>query len=454
MGNSRLLKMSAKLFEPVDVASLAFFRVTFGLIMVWNVYHYWLDAEDSFLLPIFHFKYYGFSWVKALPGDWIYYLLALLGFLALLITVGLFYRIAAALFFIGLIYVFLLTKELYLNHMYLVCLLSFLLIFIPCYRSFSLDALINPKIRSQVIPAWCLWLVRGQIGIVYFYAGLAKLNPDWLHGEPVRLWLAPLASYPVLGQFFTKEWFVYLVSYGGLGFDLLIVPLLLFRKTRVIGYLWAIMFHLLNVYIFEIGIFPWLMIAATLIFFSPSWPRQVLASIQRKKLDMEEAAPMPKLSPFYRYSATLFVTVYLALQLLIPFRHFLYPGNASWTEEGHRFSWRMKLRDKRSHVIYYVTDPKSQRTWELPPESILRLLTPWQYLKMSIRPDMILEFSHYLAEHFKQNGFPDVEVRARILNSLNGRPHQLLIDPDVDLAKVRARLWSPASWILPLNELK
>jgi len=347
-----LLKKTDKLFEPVDIASLVFFRVSFGLIMLWEVFRYWPRIEWNYLIPIFHFKYYGFEWVKVLPGDGMYYLFVMLGILAVLITLGLFYRVASILFFFGFIYVFLLDQTYYLNHFYLVCLFSFLLIFTPCNRSSSLDALINPTKRSQFIPAWCVWLLRAQIGIVHFYAGLAKLNPDWLHGEPMRAWLAERASYPVLGQFFTEEWAVYLFSYGGLGFDLLIVPLLLFRKTRVIGYIWVIIFNSLNAYLFKIGVFPWLMMSATLIFFSPGWPRQFLATVQQKKLYLEEeAASIPAFSHFYRFSTILFVAVYLTFQLIMPLRHYLYPGNVSWTEEGHRFSWRMKLNRKTKRIV-------------------------------------------------------------------------------------------------------
>ncbi|MCH7769157.1 MAG: HTTM domain-containing protein [Nitrospinae bacterium] len=215
MGNNRILKMSARLFEPVDAASLVFFRVTSGLIMLWHVSGYWPHVEELYLSPLIHFKYYGFGWAQVLPGDGMYYLIFLLGFLASLVTLGLFYQIATILFFFGITYVFLMTQAIYLNHVYLICLLSFLLIFIPCHRSFSLDAIIFPKARSKFAPAWCVWLLRAQIGLVYFYGGIAKLNSDWLHGEPMRTWLAGRTGYPVLGHFFKEEWFVYRLALVG-----------------------------------------------------------------------------------------------------------------------------------------------------------------------------------------------------------------------------------------------
>ncbi len=454
MGSNRILKMSARLFEPVDAASLVFFRVTFGLITLWHVSGYWLHVDELYLSPLIHFKFYGFGWVRVLPGDGMYYLIFLLGFLASLVTLGLFYQIATILFFFGITYVFLITQGIYLNHVYLICLLSFLLIFIPCHRSFSLDAIIFPKARSKFAPAWCVWLLRVQIGLVYFYGGIAKLNSDWLHGEPMRTWLAGRTGYPVLGQFFKEEWFVYLISHGGLGFDLLIVPLLLFRKTRVMGFVMVAGFHLTNNYLFYIGIFPWLMIAATLIFFSPSWPRRLIATIQRKEFHLaDDVASLPSFSPSHRLLTTLCLTLYLCFQLLVPLRHFLYPGNVSWTEEGHRFSWRMRLRSKSGQSIFFVTDPESRRMREYPRDKILDFITPLQYRNMSTRPDMILQFSHYLARRFQDKGYPGVEVRARVLASLNGRAPQLLIDPAVDLVRVKARLWPPAPWVLPLKEV-
>jgi len=456
MRNNRLLKMSAKLFEPVDVASLVFFRMTFGLIMLLEVFRYLPHIERYYLLPKFHFKYYGFGWVKVPPGNGMYFLFGLLAVLALFITFGLFYRMAAILFFFGFTYFFLLEWAYYLNHFYLVCLLSFLLIFIPCHRSFSLDALINPKIRSHVIPAWSLWLLRFQVGIVYFYGGLAKLNPDWLGGEPMRTLLAARMYYTphFVAQFLTEEWVVYLFSYGGVGFDLLIVPLLLFRKTRPFGYLWVIIFNLLNAYLFSLGIFPWLMMAATLLFFPPNWPRQLLARVQRKESPLDhEAASLPEISPFYRLITTHGIILYLAFQLLMPFRQGLYPGSSSWTQEGYFFSWNMMLDTKRHKIVFNVTDPKGGRKREFPSERLRdNILTGRQFRKMSSNPDMIVQFSHFLAERFRKKGFPDGEIRARVNVSLNGRPYQLLIDPEVDLAKVKRRLWPPAPWILPLNE--
>ena len=363
-----------RFFEPVDIASLVYFRVAFGVIMLWEVWRYfdhgWIARY--WIRPTLHFTYYGFDWVHPWPASGMYLHWVALGALAILITLGLWYRISATLFFLGFTYTFLLEQARYLNHFYLICLISFLMIFIPAHRAASLDARWRPSLRSQTAPAWALWLLRGQIGIVYFYGGVAKLNADWGRAEPFRTWLARRTDFPVIGSWFTEEWMVYLLSYGGLVFDLLVVPFLLWRRTRVFAFGGAVLFHLMNARLFSIGIFPWFMIAATALFFAPGWPRRLLAQWwPALNGQHRECAPVAPVA--WRQHATLILLgVYSTLQLLVPLRHSLYPGEVSWTEEGHRFSWRMKLRDKDASARFVVTDPIGGRRWIVDPDDHMR----------------------------------------------------------------------------------
>ena len=278
---------------------------------------------------------------------------------------GSFYRIAAVLFFLGFAHIFLVDMALYLNHFYLVVLVSFLLIFVPANRSCSMDAKLHPEIRSDTVPAWTLWLFLGQLSIVYFYAGLAKLNSDWLQGEPMRMWLGRKTDFPIFGPLFGEEWVVYLLCYGGLLFDLFVVPLLLWRKTRLYAIGAAALFHMMNAYLFRIGIFPWFMLAATLLFLPPAWLRpsnwhRAPGGRGRKRKERtqakhkgHEAISWRDLEPRQRTTFVL-LGVYLILQLVLPFRHFMYPGNVSWTEEGHVFSWHMMLRDKQATARFFL----------------------------------------------------------------------------------------------------
>jgi vitamin K-dependent gamma-carboxylase len=433
--------------QPVDVASLAFFRIAFGVIMVWEVCRYFAlhRIRRYYLEPQFFFSYFGFDWVKPWPGDGMYFHFAALGVLGGLVAFGLFYRLSAALFFVGFTYVFLIDQSLYLNHLYLVSLISFLMIFIPAHRAWSLDARWGITRRAGSVPSLPLWLLRAQVGIVYFFGGIAKLNGDWLRGEPLREWLALRGDLPIVGPVLNETWTVWFVAYGGLFFDLLITPALLWRRTRRWAFGIAVGFHLINSVIFQIGIFPWFMIVATTLFLSPDWPRRWLIRRQPQKLPTREMEPRTELQP----TVVALAAIYLIFQLLMPLRHWLYPGNVNWTEEGHRFSWRMKLRDKSAEAQFYVTDPASGQT---------QLADPGQYLnvnqrsEMVTRPDMILQFAHHLAAEARRNGLgTNMEVRAFVRASLNGRASHLLIDPSVNLA-AEPRTLGPARWIRPLGE--
>ena len=445
-----LRSLPNRLFAPVDILSLVYFRIAFGAIMLWEVYRYfdhgWIARY--WITPTLHFAYYGFDWVRPWGGSGMYLHWVALGALAILIMLGLAYRISATLFFLGFTYAFLLEQARYLNHFYLICLISFLMIFIPAHRAASLDALWRPSIRSQTAPAWALWLLRAQIGIAYFYGGVAKLNADWLRGEPFRMWLARRTDFPLIGSLFTEEWMVSLFNYGGLLFDLLLVPFLLWRRTRLFAFGVAVLFHLMNARLFSIGIFPWFMIAATALFFPPDWPRRLLVRWWPALTPGPPEPPVPASLHQRQHAALVLFALYLIVQCLVPLRHYLYPGNVSWTEDGHRFAWHMKLRDKDASALFVVTDPSGEEAWVVDPSDHLR---SWQEDEMSSRPDMILQFAHYLADEMRKVGHVQVEVRAIVEASLNGREPQLLIDPTVDLAR-EPRTLKPASWIVPLMQ--
>jgi hypothetical protein len=444
-------QLESRLFESVDVASLAAFRVAFGVIMLSEVWRYFHNdwIQRYYVEPTFHFAYYGFGWLRPLPNVGIRLLFVGLGVCAVGVALGAWYRASAALFCLGFAYVFLIDEARYLNHFYLVCLVSLLMACLPAHRIWSIDARRRPELRCVAVATWSLWIMRAQVGIVYVYGGVAKLNADWLSGEPARMWLNNRTMRGLIPPALDSDAWVYVICYGGLLFDLLIVPLLLWRRTRATAFVIMVSFHVTNSWLFEIGIFPWFMIAATTLFLSPSWPRRLLRHGEAAVKLSDEAT----LRRTPRQRATLVLLgVYVAIQLLVPLRHWLYPGNVSWTEEGHRFSWHMKLRSKQADARFFVHDPATDETWEVDPSSFL---TPWQYRKMATQPDMLLQFGHLIAEEFtarnpRAAGTAPVEVHADVVASLNDRPPQTLIDPAVDLAATPRGLL-PASWIVPLG---
>ena len=444
---SKILK---QLFSPIDISILVYFRIIFGAIMFWQVLRYFENdwIAKYWIEPTFHFTYYGFDWIRPWPGELMYVHFIGLGILAICILVGFKYRISTTLFFLGFTYIFLLDETQYLNHFYLIIWISFLMIFVPANRAFSIDALRNPSLRTDTVSSWSLWLLRAQIGIVYFFGGIAKLNSDWLRGEPMRMWIEYRTSFPLLGQFFREEWMVYFLSYGALLLDLLVVPFLIWKKSRWYAFGIVTIFHIMNFQLFNIGIFPWFMIFATLLFFSPNWPRRMVYFFQK----VHDNKQLLHLNKNEKEQTKKIITIlflsFLVIQIAIPLRHHFYPGEVSWTEEGHNFSWHMKLRDKESsYIAFYAIDPTTGEIWEI---NTSNDLTDRQYEKMSTRPDMILLYAHHIADELRQEGYDQIEIRVAAYTLLNNREPQLLIDPSVDLA-AQTRTLLPKTWILPLK---
>ncbi len=425
-------------FKAIDIAPLVLFRIAFGAIMLWEVWRYFhFDRINRYYInPTFYFSYFGFEWLSPLPGTGMTWLFHILGGLSICIIIGLFYRPVMVLFFLCFSYIFLLDMAQYLNHFYLISLMSFLLIFVPAHRAFSVDVWLNPDRRSQTAPAWTLWILRWQLAIVYFFGGIAKLNGDWLRGEPMRLWLSERIDFPLIGRFFTVDWIPYFFSYGGLLLDLLIVPLLLWHRTRWFALLAVAFFHLMNARLFNIGVFPWFALAGTVVLFlPPHWLhfRWLGTSTQ----DYTVPATLTR-------SHNLILALimgYFAFQILIPLRHFLYPGDVNWTEEGHKFAWHMRLRSKRGNVSFHATDTHTNTTTMMDLE---QYLSSRQFRQMINRPEMILELAQEL-------GSEHTEIRVWNIVSLNDRAYQLVIDPSVNLAAA-SRSLGHVDWILPLEQ--
>jgi hypothetical protein len=121
----------------------------------------------------------------------------------------------------------------------------------------------------------------------------------------------------------------------------------------------------------------------------------------------------------------------------------------SWTEEGHRFAWHMKLRKKHSMLAIHVTDPVTGRRWSIDPRTDL---SPRQLRKLGTFPDVMLQYVHHHRDRLRAEGIANPIITVDWRCSLNGRPYQQLVDPTVNLAAIERSL-RHATWIVPLNEL-
>lgn len=424
-----LPRLRAALSAPLDAASLVAFRVAFGLLMFAGTVRFalrgWID--ELYVAPDFHFHYWGFGWIEPLPRAGMWAVFAAIAALSLLIAAGVWYRAAVALFFVLFTYVELIDRATYLNHYYFISVAALLLLALPIGRGVT------------TAPAWALYALRAQIGLVYVFAGLAKLRPDWLlHAQPLKIWLAAHGDFPLLGPLFRLPWTPYAMSWAGALFDLTVPFLLLRPRARPWAYAAVVGFHGLTGALFPIGMFPWIMASAALIFFPPDWPcrladRLAPGTCSRGPVPRTTLAPAPPL-------LLAAISLHLALQLALPLRRLAYPGETAWTEEGFRFAWQVMLVEKVGAVTFRVRDPATGRERRIDPEP---RLTAQQAKQMAFQPDMILEYAHHLAaEH------PGAEVRADAFVTYNGRPNARLIDPDTDLARERDTL-APKPWILP-----
>lgn len=441
--------MLKKLFQPIDIAPLIFFRVVVGsLITIELAGEVLTNYNADFFHPEFHFSYLFFQWLEPWPPFWMHLHFLLNVLLGVFVTLGLFYRFSAFLLFLGTTSAFLMEKSVFINHTYLYCLTAFLMIFLPANKAWSLDVKRNPGLLQSSAPAWTVWILLFQISVVYIFAGLAKLNPDWLAGKPMMYWLPPKSHYYIIGPILDEPWLPYLISWGGVSFDLLIVPLMLWRKTRPYAFVVAIIFHLTNVSIFGIGTFPWYSIAMTALFFDPVVFRRL--PILRKKLPPYRPINFAvALRPALRNTIAVFLGLYVFVQIAIPLRQYFYRAdNTSWTEEGHNFSWHMMLRSKWGSVHYTVLDPASGQEWKEDPRDYV---TDHQYRRMIGKPDMILELAHHIADKYREKGYEQVEVYGECKLQFNGRAPSPFIDTTVNLAGQQRSIYH-YTWILPLVE--
>ena len=425
--------------------SVAVFRIGFGLLAVYSSVRFLAKGwvESLYLAPENHLTYPGFSWVQPWPSPWLHLHVAVLALLGACIALGYRHRLAAALFVVGFAYTELIDAALYLNHYWYVTLAGLLLVLLPVHHRWSLDARQGRVMPARFVPAGVVWALRAQIAVVYLFAGVAKLNGDWLlRAQPMRLWLADRTHLPIVGSLLDEPVLAYAASWAGAFFDLTIVGWLLWRRSRPWVYGTVVGFHLITGVLFQIGVFPWVMIVGTLVFFAPDWPGRLwsTSSAPTPKPSMAKSGEVARVA-----KPVVVVLIVLALlELALPLRHYAYAGNVRWTEEGYYWSWRVMVTEKAGYAEYRITDPATGHTWQASPRLVL---TDWQAEQAAVRPDLIHATAHLLARHYRDQGVPDVEVRADVWVSMNGRPPHPIVDPTVDLA-ARPRTPTPAGWIL------
>ena len=450
-----------RLYQPIDIAPLVVFRILFGMLLFAEAFGAMLTGwvQQVFIEPQFTFSHIGFEWLQPLPGVGMYFYFSLLAVLGLFIAAGFYYRISMLLYAVLWLGVYLMQKTSYNNHYYLLVLLNFIMVFMPAERYFSFDARRKPEITSEVVPYWTSVVFVLQIGVVYTFAAIAKLYPDWLQGittahffdyrsSVLPDWL--IVDMPVLSGMLSGFSFIYdipginyFVAYTAILFDLLIVPGLVWKKTRRFTFILALVFHLFNSFTFGIGIFPYLALALCIFCFDPEKVR---------RLFMPRKVPVIK-SEIYilltrRHSWGMFAfACYFLWQVLLPLRHHLFDGEVLWNEAGHRLSWRMMLRSKSGKLTIVANlDGKEEYV------KLNNYLTRKQQAKLKVQPDFMWQFAQRLKNEYKKQGYKEISLNYDSFVRVNGKPSQRFVDKDVDLSKEEWNTFNSQRWILPYKD--
>lgn len=443
--------------------SLAFFRMVFGLVMFVSAARFislgWI--KEQYILPKYHFHYFGFEFVKGVEyfGEiGVYVLFATMVCASIGVVLGFQYRVSSWLYFLTFTYIELLDATFYLNHYYFVSIIALLLCFVPAHSSYSFDALRGKVSSRSKVPAWCVDIFKFQIGIVYVYAGIAKIQPDWLfHALPLRLWLPAQDWLPVIGNLMKYNEVAFAFSWLGMLFDCTIIFFLLSSKTRVAAYVAVVIFHITTGILFQIGVFPLVMSSVVLLFFSDKfhqncldlfWNNCLINKITyQKSIHHHECSRGKK----KEVSTVLKIAVigFVLFQLIFPLRFLFYPGQVLWTEQGFRFSWRVMLAEKAATATFFVRDEADTK-----PEQIVynrEFLTEYQERQMSFQPDLLIQYASILKNYYSLHGMKKPSIRAEVWCTLNGRPSRLLIDSSVNLASLHDS-WSDKEWIVRYKE--
>lgn len=433
--------MDKFLFKHIDNTGLVLFRAVFGLLIAVEAFGAiatgWL--KKTLVEPEFTFNFIGFEFLQILPGEKMYVYFVIMGIFGLMVMLGYKYRVAMIGYAIMWSAVYLLQKTSYNNHYYLMMLLCWIMVFLPANRWFSLDAKLNPEIKSPSMPRWCILILILQVWIVYTYASVAKWYPDWLNASVAELFMRGKKDYWLIGEFLQLDWVHWCIAYVGILFDLLIVPLMLWKRTRLIGFIISVFFHLFNSIVFQIGIFPYMSIAFALFFFSSETLQKRF--LPKKTLYTAGEIIIPKHN---KLIITVF-SIYFIFQIGLPLRHWFFKDDVLWTEEGHRLSWRMMLRSKGGSLSVWVEDKATgKRTWY----DHNKLLAKKQQRSVKTKPDILWQLAQRI-KHVEAEKGKDVAVYMEVRIKVNDGSYHKLIDSEVDLASEKWYHFKHHDWILP-----
>ena len=442
--NFKFRNLLRQQFDEIDNSPVILFRIVFGLLIFAEsagaILTSWV--KEAFITPAYTFTFIGFEWLQPLPGYGMYFYYGVMAFLGLMVLVGNYYQISIRLFTLLWTLTYLMQKTHYNNHYYLLILICLFMCMIPANSWASIDVKKGRITPSITCPRWCVDIFKIQLWLVFTYASLAKIYPGWLEGDFISLIFSSKSHYPIIGGLLAQLWFQKFIVMGGLFFDLLIVYFLIWKRTRLMAFIAVIFFNLFNSAVFQIGVFPYLMIALCVFFFEPEKIRRKFFK-NKPEHEIEETTD-GELK--HKNKLTLLgLSIYFIIQLILPLRHHLFDGNVFWTEEGHRMSWRMMLRSKSGRIDFLVKNITSDSTWIVEPKLEM---TPLQANAMAGKPDMIWQFAQRLKAKYETQGISQVQIFARSRVRLNKSMYHPIVDENQDLSSAKWHHFSHSPWII------
>lgn len=426
-------KLLSRVFNPVSLYPVVALRLGFGAAMgMWALYMTLSgSAFDLFIAPEFYFSYPGFEWL-APPSDFLIYSAFILIFLcSLLIFAGWYFRIASWIFTLAFAYITLLDKASYLSYYYYVLLLGFMLSISPAHRLFSIDLIRKPAIRVDHVPAWLVLAFKIQVALVFIFAGMAKLNADWLfHGMPVNIWIQELsnAGFSFL-QGLEKGITPVLIAWILIMFDFIIPHFLLDQRTSRGAFIIVVLMQLMAIFVFQAGFFPVLTAFSCLIFLPESSIHSFLSRVAYFLYDLfdfkgEVFNPGGSILLQYRKKRLfpMLLAAFFSLQILLPVTLFLNWGSSRWADSAFRFSWDIRVHEKTGNVEFLLQDDASGSSRII---AMKDYLTEHQIRVMAEDPDMIRQFAEHLLASSPEND--QIRIQANASVSLNGRPPERIL---------------------------
>lgn len=435
-----------KIFRPIDNAQLIVFRIFFGLVFIFESFGAILTGWTRFntVDPKINFTFIGFEWLHHLVGPYMYVHFVLMGIASIGVMLGYKYRFSIISLTVLWSCVYFMQKTSYNNHYYLMLLISLLMCFLPANKYAALDIKGKPEKVTYAMPAWIRLLFIFQISCVYIFATIAKFYPDWLDGTVAQIMFRGIKSTDSIQNILRSESFHIFIAYSGIAFDGLIIPALLWRKTRWFAIIASLIFHIFNSITLQIGVFPYFALAFSVFFFPPEEIKKFF--LRKKPVLTDELADINYHS--YRKTFYGFMLPYMLIQFALPWRHHFFQGDVLWTEEGHRLSWRMMLRARSGEAHFKVVD---KQTGETSFFDNTKLLNKKQRQRLNT-PDMIWQMAQFIKAYYAEQG-TDVEVYVhRSQVSINRKKSKRLIDPKVNLADEKWCHFSHHDWILDEND--